>query len=167
MLLYEFENREEILPEGYETQEIFDEKLSDLIEISKDEFEQNVPNVDDSGFSDKRVYLYDEQNDGYLIYDDATEDFHYFSNSLNEHEMIWGRDKTGLKLKWRCTSGSRKGRIVPDVASCSKMIDTKKRETMKLTRAKTKIAQARKSKKTKRVNPFSKMLARLNKAKKK
>ena len=89
---------------------------------------------------------------------------------LPEHEIIWSRSgdpkaNTGmaLKLKWRCTSGLKKGRIVPDISTCGTPKDMDKANRMKRTRANTKIRQARRASKTKRVSPSSKLLALLNK----
>ena len=84
------------------------------------------------------------------------------SEFLPEHELVWAKSKSGPKMKWRCTTGLRQGRVVPAVIDCSQPIDVAQRARMKLTRANTKIRQARKAKKTKRVNPASKILARLN-----
>lgn len=82
--------------------------------------------------------------------------------SLTEHKMIWSRSGQKLKLKYRCASGPKAGRIVPDPKACAAPKDVAKMAQMKRTRATTKIRQARKAKKTKRVNPASKILARLN-----
>jgi hypothetical protein len=81
---------------------------------------------------------------------------------LAEHKMIWSRSGNKLKLKYRCASGPKAGRIVPDPKACSAPKDMAKAAQMKRTRATTKVRQARKAKKTKRVNPASKILARLN-----
>jgi len=90
---------------------------------------------------------------------------------LNEHEMVWSRSKTTTrggkaKLKWRCTSGKRKGRVVPNVADCDKPIDVAKRATMKRTRAQTYKQQARRSERSKRINTASRLIRALNKARK-
>ena len=90
---------------------------------------------------------------------------------LNEHEMVWSRAKTTTrggkaKLKWRCTSGKRKGRIVPTVSDCDKPIDVAKREKMKRTRAQTYKQQARRSERSKRINTASRLIRALNKARK-
>jgi hypothetical protein len=81
---------------------------------------------------------------------------------LAEHKMIWSRSGQKLKLKYRCASGPKAGRIVPDPKVCSSPKDMAKAAQMKRTRATTKVRQARKAKKTKRVNPASRILARLN-----
>jgi hypothetical protein len=90
---------------------------------------------------------------------------------LSEHEMVWSRSKTTTrggkaKLKWRCTSGKRKGRIVPTVSDCDKPIDVAKRATMKRTRAQTYKQQARRSERSKRINTASRLIRALNKARK-
>lgn len=87
------------------------------------------------------------------------------SEFITEHDMVWSRSGSRLKLKYRCTAGQKKGRIVPDQTACDAPIDVKKRAQMKATRANTKVRQAKKAKKTKRVNPASKLLALMNKAK--
>lgn len=66
-------------------------------------------------------------------------------------------------MKWRCMSGPRAGRTVPSVSDCSKAPDVAQSIRMKKTRAQTKVRQARKAKKTKRVNPSSRLISRLNK----
>ena len=81
---------------------------------------------------------------------------------LKEHKMIWSRSGNKLKLKYRCASGPKAGRIVPDASACAAPKDLAKAAQMKRTRATTKVRAARKAKKTKRVNPASKILARLN-----
>jgi len=84
------------------------------------------------------------------------------AEELEEQKMIWGRSGNKIKLKYRCTSGPKAGRIVPEPTACSTPKDMAKAAQMKRTRATTKVRQARKAKKTKRVNPASKILARLN-----
>ena len=85
---------------------------------------------------------------------------------INEHEMVFSRSGSKLKTKWRCTSGTRRGRVVGNAKDCDAPIDQKKRAQMKVTRkTKSKVA-ARKAKKTKRVNPASRLLGMLNKLRK-
>lgn len=68
-----------------------------------------------------------------------------------------------VKTKWRCDAGPRAGRIVAKPADCGGSIDVKKRAQMKKTRARTKVRQARKAKKTKRLNVSSRIMQALNK----
>lgn len=88
---------------------------------------------------------------------------------INEHRMVWKRNpKTGqVKMAWRCESGQRKNKTVPDVRDCSKPLNVAQAQRTKVTRAKTKVKQARKAKKTKRVNPASRIASNLNKKMKK
>ena len=87
------------------------------------------------------------------------------SEFITEHRKVFKRNaKTGkLSLKWRCEGGPRQGRVVSDPNQCSASLDRKKSSKMKLTRAKTKVRQARKTKRTKRLNPAAKLAAKLNK----
>lgn len=91
------------------------------------------------------------------------------SEFIAEHRMVWKRNpKTGgVSIKWRCESGPRKGRTVPAVKDCSGAPDVAQAQRMKVTRQRTKVRQARKAKKTKRVNPASRLASMLNKAAKK
>ena len=88
------------------------------------------------------------------------------SEFIDEHRMVWRRNpRTGkVTLRWRCESGWRKNRTVPAVSDCGKAPDIAQAQQMKRTRAKTKIRQARRTKRTKRVNPYSKLAQRLNKS---
>ena len=87
------------------------------------------------------------------------------SEFITEHRRVFKRNaKTGkLSLKWRCEAGPRLGRVVADHNQCSASLDRKKSSNMKLTRANTKVRQARKTKRTKRLNPAAKLAAKLNK----
>jgi hypothetical protein len=84
---------------------------------------------------------------------------------IDEHRMVWKRNaKTGkISLRWRCESGPRDNRTVPHVSDCSKAPDMAQSQRMKKTRARTKVRQARRTKRTKRINPASRLAARLNK----
>lgn len=83
-----------------------------------------------------------------------------------EHRMVWKRNsKTGkIALKWRCESGPRKDRTVPNISDCSSAPDMAQSQRMKRTRAKTKVRQARRSRRTKKINPRSKLVRALNKS---
>lgn len=87
------------------------------------------------------------------------------SEFITEHRLVFKRNpRTGMvSLKWRCETGPRKGRTVPNVNQCSAPPDIAKAARMKATRKRTKASQARKTKKTKRVDPASRTAARLNK----
>lgn len=76
-----------------------------------------------------------------------------------------GTGKAKIKMKWRCETGQRAGRIVADPTQCGAAIDTKKRAAMKKTRARTKFRQARRAKRTKKLNVASRIMQTLNKFK--
>ena len=80
-----------------------------------------------------------------------------------DEKQIWGRKGTKLTRKFRCVSGRRKGRIVAKMAQCFAAPDMKKRMSMKKTRARLGARITRKTKRTKRLNPASRTLTRLNK----
>ena len=80
-----------------------------------------------------------------------------------DEKQVWARKGNKVVRKYRCTGGLRQGRVVADPTQCFKAIDVKKRASMKKTRARLGGKMARKAKKTKRVNPASKLLRRLNK----
>ena len=82
---------------------------------------------------------------------------------ITEHKLIWKNTPSGVKMRWRCMSGVRKNRTVPNVSDCSDAPDMAKSQRMKTTRQRTKIRQAKKAKRTKKINPKSKLAARLNK----
>jgi len=86
------------------------------------------------------------------------------SEFVTEHRLVWRRNpRTGkVSMRWRCESGPRKNRTVPTVADCGAAPDVARREQMKKTRARTKIRQARRAKRTKRINPKAKLIQQLN-----
>lgn len=78
-------------------------------------------------------------------------------------KQVWGRRGTKLVRKYRCTSGARKGRTVAKMSQCFAAPNLKKKTQMKKIRARLGAKMARKARRTKRMNPASKTLARLNK----
>jgi hypothetical protein len=65
---------------------------------------------------------------------------------------------------FRCTVGKRKGRKVSNPAQCAAPIDLKKRYTLRKVKNKMGSRLAKKAQRTKRLNPASKIAAKLNKA---
>jgi|TARA_R110000803_G_scaffold94918_2_gene162682 hypothetical protein len=84
-------------------------------------------------------------------------------NSDLTEKQIWGRRGKTLVRKYKCSSGNRKGRIVAKIAQCFAAPNIKKKISMKRTRARLGARMARKAKRTKRINPASIALTRLNK----
>ncbi len=85
-----------------------------------------------------------------------------FFTQLDE-KQIWARKGKSVVRKYRCMSGSRKGRVVSNMTQCFMPVDIKKRATFKKTKARLGARMARKAKRTKRINPASRMVQRLNK----
>ena len=102
--------------------------------------------------------------------------FNEFSNKsvnqeLTETNMVFARKKgksggTSTTQKFTCTSGPRAGKRVSSISQCFAPIDITKRIQMIKTRAKTSVRAARKSKRTKRIDPSSLLTKVLNKARK-
>lgn len=80
-----------------------------------------------------------------------------------DEKQVWGRRGKKLVRKYRCSSGQRKGRIVSNIAQCFASPNVKAKMAMKRTRARLGNRMARKARRTKRINPASIALSRLNK----
>lgn len=80
-----------------------------------------------------------------------------------EAKIVWARKGKSIARKVRCTTGRKKGRVVSSARSCSKQIDIKKRLVFKRTKARLKARIIARTKRTKRFNPLSKRVAKLNK----
>jgi len=74
----------------------------------------------------------------------------------------WGKKGSGTSLKYRCTTGPRKGQVRASAAACMAPINIKKRATIKHTKAAKGGSIKVKTAKTKRTNPTSKRIARMN-----
>jgi len=64
--------------------------------------------------------------------------------------------------KYRCTSGSRKGRVVAKAATCSAPTNVKSSVTLKKTKAKKGAKMQQKTRRTKSANAASVRAAKLN-----
>ena len=80
-----------------------------------------------------------------------------------EEGQTWARSGKKIVRKYRCSSGPRKNRVVAKLAQCFAAPDIKKRVNLKRTKARLGARLIRKSKKTKRINPASVRVQRLNK----
>lgn len=83
-------------------------------------------------------------------------------SNLNE-KQIWGRTGTKLVRKYRCSGGRRHGRIVSKMSQCFAPLDIKQSVRFKRLKSRLGDRMARKSKRTKRVNPASRRLKAINK----
>jgi hypothetical protein len=85
-----------------------------------------------------------------------------FDQSIEE-KKVWARTGKKVVRKYRCGSGRRKGRIVAKMSQCYAAPDMKKRFTLKKTKARLGDRMARKARRTKRINPASIRVQKLNK----
>ena len=83
--------------------------------------------------------------------------------TVTEARMVWRKMGNSIKRAVRCTGGKRKGRVVSNAGQCSAPIDMKKRLVLKRTKSKMGKRMTLKGRRTKRMNPTSKRVARLNK----
>lgn len=83
---------------------------------------------------------------------------------LESAKMVWARKGNKITRKYRCTSGKKKGRIVASPTACGGSVDLKKRMKFKKTLASKGFRMRRKAKVTKRRNPTSKRVSRMNRA---
>ena len=87
-----------------------------------------------------------------------------YNTVISEAKVVFARRGKSVTKKFRCTVGKRKGRVVANPTQCAAPIDLKKRFTLKRTKAQKGARMAKRAKMTKRINPASKMVARMNKA---
>ena len=76
--------------------------------------------------------------------------------------QIFGREKGKVVRKYRCTSGTRRGRIVSKPTTCTAPKNVKAKQTMKATRRKKGSTMGVRAGRTKRAGANSQKLRRLN-----
>lgn len=86
---------------------------------------------------------------------------------LEGAKMVWRRKGNKVVKGYRCTSGRKKGRLVNTPADCSRTLDLKKRFRMKKMLQQKGTRIRRKAIRTKKRNPVSMRLQRMNKANRK
>lgn len=133
-----------------------------LVDALFDEFPDRIITV--SGMTDDGSAFFRSQ---YNVNDETGEITK--KGSLSETSMIYARKKTkgsGIKQvqKFICGNGPRAGKRVSSIAQCSAPVDVDKKIQMKKTRARTKVRQARRAKRTKRIDPSALLAKALNKA---
>jgi len=77
---------------------------------------------------------------------------------------IWRRKGNTVVRGYRCTSGKKAGRIVSSAATCGGKTDLKKKQRLKKTIMQKGARMQRKANRTKKNNPISKRLQKMNKA---
>ena len=77
-------------------------------------------------------------------------------------KQVWARSGKKVVRKYRCTSGTRTGRVVAKMSQCFAAPDIKKKIKMKQTQARLGKKMVRKARRTKRMNPASKRVQSLN-----
>lgn len=87
--------------------------------------------------------------------------------ALKEVKAVWGRvhgtPRGGeTKLRFRCTTGIRKGRQVSHPSKCFDHPNVAQAQRMKTTRARTEKQQARRASRTKSINTASVLANKLN-----
>ena len=87
-----------------------------------------------------------------------------YNTVIVEAKIVFAKRGNSVAKKFRCTVGKRKGRVVANPQQCSAPIDIKKRFVMKRTKASKGARMLKKAQRTKRTNPASKIVARLNKS---
>jgi len=81
-----------------------------------------------------------------------------------EEKQVWARSGKKVVRKYRCMGGRRHGRVVANLAQCFAAPDIAKSRRLKVTKAKLGPRLARKTKRTKKINPASRRVQSLNKA---
>lgn len=79
-----------------------------------------------------------------------------------DEKQVWGRTGSKVVRKYRCVGGRRNGRVVKKMQQCYAPLDVKQSARFKRTRQRLSTPMAKKSKRTKRVNPASRRLKALN-----
>lgn len=87
-----------------------------------------------------------------------------YNTVVAEAKMVFARRGKKVTRKFRCTVGKRKGKVVASPQQCTAPVDLKKRFVLKRTKAMKGGMMTRKSKRTKRSNPASRVVAQMNKA---
>lgn len=87
----------------------------------------------------------------------------YLRDLFEGSKNVWGRSGTKTVRKYRCTSGIRKGRTMSSPAACNAPLDIHKSKSFKQTKQKKAGSIKIKSKITRRANPASARLPKLNK----
>jgi hypothetical protein len=88
-----------------------------------------------------------------------------FAEIIEAYKQVWARDhKGGVKRKYRCTSGPKKGRVVAKPSTCSTPTSQTRSTRLKRTRrSKSSLQAIRRSRTVRR--PTTKRVYKLNRPK--
>lgn len=164
---------------GYEELFDYDDPFDRVIDIDEDQVRRYVyqlkngqrlePVILGPRFADGKFSIVDG-NHRALAYHELDQPIPAYIpvKAVGETGMIFARKKSkgGVKTtqKFTCTSGPRAGKRVSSIAQCFAPIDVSKKIQMTKTRARTAERQARRAKRTKRIDPSSLLTSILNKA---
>jgi len=87
-----------------------------------------------------------------------------YNTIVSEAKVIFRARAGKVTRAFRCTVGPRKGRPVAHPSQCAAPINLKKRFVLRRTRAAKGARMMKKAQRTKRLNPASRIAARLNKS---
>jgi len=87
-----------------------------------------------------------------------------YNTIVSEAKVIFRARAGKVTRAFRCTVGPRKGRPVAHPSQCAAPMNLKKRFVLRRTRAAKGARMMKKAQRTKRLNPASRIAARLNKA---
>ena len=87
-----------------------------------------------------------------------------YNTIVSEAKVIFRARGGKVTRAFRCTVGPRKGRPVANPSQCAAPINLKKRFVMRRTKAAKGARMNKKAQRTKRLNPASRIAARLNKS---
>jgi hypothetical protein len=79
-----------------------------------------------------------------------------------EAQLVWARKGDKLTRKYRCGVGHRAGRVVSNPNQCNQPVNIKKQIVLKRTKARMGPRLSKKAQRTKKVNPASRALRKLN-----
>lgn len=81
-----------------------------------------------------------------------------------DEKQVWARSGKTIVRKYRCGGGMRKGRVVSKISQCFAAPNIKKRIQLKKTKARLGNRLIKKAKRTKKMNPASRRVQSLNRA---
>jgi hypothetical protein len=87
----------------------------------------------------------------------------FFNDQIDE-KQVWARSGKKVVRKYRCVGGRRNGRVVAKMQQCFAAPDLKKSKRLKVMKARLGPRLAKKTKRTKRINPASRRVQQMNKA---